>query len=83
MAKASNVIRNCLMLSLSVTCILPTNIRVSDEMPDAVLKLEGRKACLKCRLKTRALGVPLLLIFWRGKRQRDEALQLCGDKLGC
>lgn len=83
MAKASDVIRNYLMLPLSVPCIFPTNIRVSDEMPDVVLKLESRTACLKCRLKIRALCVPTFGILWRVERQRDESLQLSGDKLGC
>jgi hypothetical protein len=83
MAKASNVIRDCLMLSLSVTFILPTNISVSYEVPDVVLQLKSRKARLKCCLKACALAFPLLLIFWRDERQRDEPRQLCGDKLDC
>ena len=83
MTKAANVVGNCLMLPLSVADILPTNINVGEEMPDVMLKLESRKARLKCCLETRALASPTLLIFRRIERQRDKPLQLRRNKRGC
>ena len=83
MTKASDVISDRLMLSLSVTCILPTNISVGEKMPDVMLKLKCRETCLKCRLEPRALVPPTLLILWRVERQRDKLRQLRGDKLRC
>ena len=80
-SKAADVIRDRLMLPLSVTRFFPTNISVGEKMPDVVLKLESRKARLKCRLETRTLAPPTLLILWRVERQPDKPLQLLGGKL--
>lgn len=71
------------MLLLPITCIFLTNIRIGEKMPDMMLDLKTRKACLKGGLKVGARNIPTLGIFRRVERQRYEPLKFCGYKICC
>src|SRR5262245_2243342 len=71
------------MLTLSVTCILPADVRIIKKMKHVMLKPKSRESRLQRRLKTSQLTHPTLLIRRCLKRQCNHPLQFLRHEPGC
>ena len=71
------------MLTITITFVARPYVRIGEEMPDFVIKLEFRKPLDQDTLDLAAFRVPMLGVYLAGERQSYESFYFCREIPGC
>jgi hypothetical protein len=81
--KKSDVIRHKTVLTIAITFVARPYVRIGEEMPDLVIKLEFRKSLDQDTLDLTAFRVPMLSVYLIGERQGHEPFYFYREIPGC